>query len=343
MDLAADELGIDPVEPRRRNLLGPDVFPYTTLMGTTYDSGDYALPLERAVERAGYERLLAEQAERRPARPLAASASASAPTSRSPRAARRPSTARWPSARTASSPSRPGPRPTARVTRPRSPCSWPTACTSRSRSIRYLQSDTDVVPRGGGTGGSRSLQIGGTAVYTAAGAVVERARRIAARLLEADVDDIVVGEDGRVGVAGVPARALSWAELAQAAARDDDGDGPLAAALDTAQDGATFPSAPTWPWWRSTSRPAPSTTCATSRWTTVVASSTLLVRGQQHGGIAQGVAQALWEQFVYDEDGNPITSTLAEYAMPSAAEPLLRDREHGDADTAQPARGEGHR
>ncbi len=65
MDLAADELGIDPVEIRRRNLLGPDVFPYTTLMGTTYDIGDYALPLERAVERAGYERLLAEQAERR--------------------------------------------------------------------------------------------------------------------------------------------------------------------------------------------------------------------------------------------------------------------------------------
>src|SRR4029079_18359677 len=100
-------------------------------------------------------------------------------------------------------------------------------------STRYLQSDTDVVPRGGGTGGSRSLQVGGTAVYTAAGAVVERARRLAAHLLEADEDDIVVGDDGRVGVAAVPARALTGAERAQAAARDDDGDGPLAAALDT--------------------------------------------------------------------------------------------------------------
>jgi carbon-monoxide dehydrogenase large subunit len=188
-------------------------------------------------------------------------------------------------------------------------------------SIRYLQSDTDVVPRGGGTGGSRSLQIGGTAVYTAAGAVVERARRLAARLLEADVDDIVVGDDGRVGVAGVPARALSWAELAQAAAREDEGEGPLAAALDTAQDGATFPFGA-----HVAVVEVDLETGAVHHLRHVAVDdcgrivNPLLVRGQQHGGIAQGVAQALWEQFVYDEDGNPITSTLAEYAMPSAAE-----------------------
>ena len=70
----------------------------------------------------------------------------------------------------------------------------------------------------------------------------------------------------------------------------------------------------------------------------------LLVTGQQHGGIAQGIAQALWEQVVYDDDGNPLTATLADYAMPSAAEfPSFEASEHRDADAAQPARGQGHR
>ena len=132
----------------------------------------------------------------------------------------------------------------------------------------------------------------------------------------------MVGEDGRVGVAGVPARALTWAELAQAAARDDDGDGPLAAALDTDAGRRHLPVRR--PRRRGRGRPRDRrrrTPCATSRSTTAVASSTRCsCAGQQHGGIAQGVAQALWEQFVYDEDGNPITSTLADYAMPSAAE-----------------------
>ena len=76
MDLAADELDIDPVELRRRNLLPADVFPYTTLVGTTYDSGDYALPLDRAVEAAGYTDLRSEQARRRAAGDAGSSASA---------------------------------------------------------------------------------------------------------------------------------------------------------------------------------------------------------------------------------------------------------------------------
>ena len=321
MDLAADELGIDPVELRRRNLLGPDVFPYTTLMGTTYDIGDYALPLERAVERAGYERLLAEQAERR-ARgdrwQLGIGVSTYVEITAGGAASEYGSVAV-------------GEDGVVTVSAGTSAhgqghaTSFAMLVADRLHvpleSIRYLQSDTDVVPRGGGTGGSRSLQIGGTAVYTAAGAVVERARRLAARLLEADEDDIVVGEDGRVGVAGVPARALTWAELAQAAARDDDGDGPLAAALDTAQDGATFPFGA-----HIAVVEVDVETGAIHHLRHVAVDdcgrivNPLLVRGQQHGGIAQGVAQALWEQFVYDEDGNPITSTLAEYAMPSAAE-----------------------
>ena len=245
MDMAADELEIDPVELRRRNLLPADVFPYTTLVGTTYDSGDYVLALDRAVEAAGYAELRAEQA------------------------ARRAAGARWQLGIGVST--------YVEVTAGGSASEYGsvevhedgTATVSAGTSshgqghatsfamlvadrlgipmtdIRYVQSDTALVPRGGGTGGSRSLQLGGTAVHTAAGEVLTRARRLAAALLEADEADVVLNDDGRLGVAGVPARALSWAELAQAANRGDgageDGAGPLAAALDVTQTGPTFP------------------------------------------------------------------------------------------------------
>ena len=322
MDLAADELGIDPVEIRRRNLLGPDVFPYTTLMGTTYDIGDYALPLERAVERAGYERLLAEQAERRaPGDRWQLGIGVSTYVEITAGGAASRVRLGEPSARTASSRSAPGPRPTARATPPRSPCSWPTACTSRSsRSATSSRTPTSCPAAAAPAARGRSRSAGPRCTPRPAPSS-SSARRLAARLLEADEDDIVVGEDGRVGVAGVPARALTWAELAQAAARDDDGDGPLAAALDTAQDGATFPFGA-----HVAVVEVDLETGAVHHLRHVAVDdcgrivNPLLVRGQQHGGIAQGVAQALWEQFVYDEDGNPITSTLAEYAMPSAAE-----------------------
>src|SRR6201999_2770313 len=84
--------------------------------------------------------------------------------------------------------------------------------------IRFVQSDTAEVPRGGGTVGSRSLQLGGAAVSNATDLVFERGRALAAELLEADPEDVVVDESGRVGVRGVPARALSWSELAASAA-----------------------------------------------------------------------------------------------------------------------------
>jgi carbon-monoxide dehydrogenase large subunit len=167
-------------------------------------------------------------------------------------------------------------------------------------------------------------------VHAAAGEVLDRAHRLAAALLEADEADIVLTDDGHLAVAGVPARALTWAELAQAANRrsraaengaDDDDAGPLAAALDVTQTG------PTYPFGAHVAVVEVDIETGQVRFVKHVAAddcgrilNPLLVRGQQHGGIAQGAAQALWEQFVYDEHGNPLTSTLAEYGMPSAAE-----------------------
>jgi carbon-monoxide dehydrogenase large subunit len=192
--------------------------------------------------------------------------------------------------------------------------------------VHFVQSDTAEVPSGGGTGGSRSLQLGGSAVANAADAVVAQAREVAATMLEANPDDIVV-MDGGVGVAGVPASALTWAQLAQHQ--------PIQAVSDFHQDGATFPFGAHVAVVEvdlDTGRVTPIRHVAVDDCGRIL--NPLIVAGQQHGGIAQGVAQALWEQYVYDDDGNPLTSTLADYAMPSAAE--LPSFEASNTETPSP-------
>ena len=125
-------------------------------------------------------------------------------------------------------------------------------------------------------------------------------------------------DDGRLGVAGVPATALGWAEVAAAATGDGD---PLLSALDFEQDGATFPFGT-----HIAVVEVDTETGAVELVRHIAVDdcgrilNPLIVTGQQHGGIAQGVAQALFEQVVYDEDGNPLTANLMDYAIPSAAE-----------------------
>jgi aerobic carbon-monoxide dehydrogenase large subunit len=192
-------------------------------------------------------------------------------------------------------------------------------------AVTVVQSDTALVPRGMGTMGSRSLQIGGTAIYKTSELVVDKAKRLAAHLLEADVADIVVHEGEGVGAAGAPATALSWAELALAAGdparRPADFEEGLRAELDFNQGEATYPfgahvavvEVDT-----ETGRVELLRHVAVDDCGRVI--NPLLVAGQQHGGIAQGVAQALYESVEYDDDGNPQTANLMDYAMPSAAE-----------------------
>jgi len=199
-------------------------------------------------------------------------------------------------------------------------------------AIRFVQSDTAVVPRGSGTGGSRSLQMGGSAVLAATESVLTRARTLAASLLEADPADIVVGDDGRVGVAGVPSSALSWGELARAAI--DEGE-PLSAEEDITQAGPTFPFGA-----HIAVVEIDSETGKVSLLRHVAVDdcgrvlNPLLVTGQQHGGMASGAAQALYEGYVYDDAGNPLTTTLAEYAMPAASE--LPSFETANTETPSP-------
>jgi carbon-monoxide dehydrogenase large subunit len=154
--------------------------------------------------------------------------------------------------------------------------------------------------------------------------VLERAKKLAAHLLEANVDDIVKGDDG-LQVAGVPAKALSWAELAQAAndpsKRPADMDGGLSHELDFSEGDSTFPfgshvavvEIDTETGGVKMLRHVAVDDCGRIL-------NPMLVTGQQHGGIAQGAAQALFEHVRYDGDGNPVSSNLADYLIPSAAE-----------------------
>ncbi len=321
IDIAADELDIDPVEIRRRNLLRADQFPFSTLTGMTYDVGDYAASLDEVVRLADYRALRAEQAARRASgavKQLGIGVSTYVEI-----------TAGGTPSEFGAVEVHPDGSATIRVGTSGHGQGHPTSFAMLVHDrlgipmdrIRLVQSDTAAVPRGSGTGGSRSLQIGGSAIHGATGIVLDRARKLAARRLEADAADIVVTDDGRVGVAGVPASALTWAELAELAMTNEGGGEPLAGEFDFTQAGATFPfgahiavvEVDTETGFVQFIRHIAVDDCGRVL-------NPLLVRGQQHGGIAQGAAQALWEQFVYDADGNPLTSTLAEYAMPSAAE-----------------------
>ena len=317
MNVAADELGVDPVELRRRNLLGNDIFPYTTKVGTTYDSGDYRKALDAAVEAAGYQQLRAEQEERRKRGDTKLlgigvgvyveitggndSELGVVEIDRQGGATIRVGTSSHGQGHATSF---------AMIVADRLGIPY--------QSIRMIQSDTAEVDHGGGTGGSRSLQIGGGAVLTATERVLRQAKELAAKQLEADPRDIVVTDDGQLAVAGVPSRAISWGDLAGQAEAEGEA---LAATVDFRQTAATFPFGAhisVVEVDRETGFVKPLRHVAVDDCGRIL--NPLIVNGQQHGGIAQGISQALYEKMEYDEDGNPVTSTLAEYAMPSAAE-----------------------
>ena len=168
---------------------------------------------------------------------------------------------------------------------------------------------------GEGTWGSRSLQIGGSSVLERAEAVVERGREVAASLLEADVADVERVEGG-FAVVGALDRAVRWTDVVRAS-----GDGAIRDEGRFRQRGSTFPFG------AHVAVVEVDTETGEVRLLRHVAVddcgrilNPVLVRGQQHGGLGQGIAQALFEAVRYDEFGNPTTSTLATYQMPSAAD-----------------------
>ncbi len=318
LDLGAAELGLTTEEIRRRNLIGKDAFPYTTRTGMHYDVGDYETALAEALRVAGIDELRAEQRRRREAggpQQLGIGVSTYVEVTGFG-GTELGSVAIDPDggATVMSGTSAHG---QGHAT------SFAMIVADRLgipiEKIRYVQSDTAKVRSGGGTGGSRSLQLGGSAVAAAATSVREQAVELAASMLEAAPEDIELTDDG-LRVSGVAGATIGWAQLAAEAAERE---GALRADLDVPQDGATFPfgahvsvvEVDT-----DTGLVRPLRHVAVDDCGRIV--NPTIVAGQQHGGIAQGISQALWEQFLYDEDGQPVTSTFADYTMPSTADTI---------------------
>jgi carbon-monoxide dehydrogenase large subunit len=311
MDLFAAEIGMDPVDVRRRNLIKPEQFPFTTKGGAPYDSGEYEKALDKVLEAGGYAQLRAEQQRRRDAGEVvqlgigvSVFVEITGGGAFSEDAAVEVHPDGSVTVLTGTSPHGQG-----------HATAWAMLASEHLGigvdRITVKHGDTDLVPRGSGTMGSRSLQTGGVAVYQAAGELVELAKQRAADLLEANVDDLEV-VDGRVAVKGTD----SGVTLAQLAESE-----PLK--VDTNFDSG----APTFPFGAHLAVvevDVESGKAVVDRIITVDDAgpvlNPLLCEGQRHGGIAQGISQALLEEVVYDEDGNPLTATFADYAFPSAAE-----------------------
>ena len=315
VDVVAGRLGTDPVALRRLNFPASGEFPFRTATGAVYDSGDYAAALDRALEISRYHDLRAEQ-RRRLEDPTAAlmgiGVACYVETSGLGSEFGSVSVEEDGSVVvvTGSVPHGQGHETT-----------WAQIASAvigvPMGSVRVVHSDTARVERGTGTFGSRSLQLGGSAVHRAAETVLARAREVAAEVLEASADDIVVQLDGSLGVAGVPAAGLSWARVASEAAERGV---RLAHALDF-ESGGSFP----FGCHVAVVDIEPDTGRVTLRDLVAVDDcgvvvNPLLAEGQVHGGLAQGVAQILFEEVAYDPDGNPLTANLADYAVPSSAD-----------------------
>jgi carbon-monoxide dehydrogenase large subunit len=320
MDLFAAEIGMDPADVRRMNLIPPDAFPFTTVTGATYDNGDYQGALDRLLEAAGYDDLRAEQARRRDAGEvvqLGIGVSIYVEVTAGPTAGKEHAKVvveedGSATIYTGASPHGQG-HATAFATLASGELGIPI------ERIRLVHGDTDLVERGEGTMGSRSLQLGGSAVHVASIGVVDRAKRMAADLLEANPDDIVLDKaEGRFHVAGSPTIGRTWSELAVAAQEADD---PLSVITDFEA------SSPTFPFGAHLAVVEVDTETGRAVLRRFVAVddagrilNPLLAEGQRHGGIAQGAAQALLEEVCFDADGNPVTSNLADYGVISPTE-----------------------
>jgi carbon-monoxide dehydrogenase large subunit len=345
LDLLARELDLDPAVIRARNLVTPAELPAESPTGAHYDDGDFPALLDELLEHAGYAALRAEQERRRAAHdPRVLGIGIATVVD---------STAWFARQETACVTVRPGG--TVRVL-----AGTASAGQQHERAyatlvaevlpvsvdhVEVIEGDTEIVEGSAGTSGSRSLQLAGSAVRGAALDVLEQARRLAADLLEAALDDIVV-EDSQFIVRGVPSRGFTLAALAARATEADDGQ---AAMLDARcvfdQADATYTRSAQLAVVEidiDTGRVTPLHHFAVTDCGRVVDPPS--AAGQVVGASAQGIGQALLEEFVYDEAGNPLTSSLAEYLFPAASElPAIEARFMTTEATRNPlgARGVG--
>ncbi len=320
MELVAAQLGMDPADVRRKNYIKPEQFPYQTPTGSTYDTGNYEANLDTALETANYAALRQEQAQRRAedADKLLGIGMA-----------------------TYVEMCGFGPYESGQVRV--EPSGTVTVFTGTSPHGQGLQTsfaqivadeiganyddiivrhgDTGSQPMGVGTFGSRSLAVGGSSIMRASEKVREKAIKIAAHVLEAAPGDIEFA-DGEYRVKGVPSRSLSLSEIATRAYSDR-----LPGDIDPGLEATDFFKPPNFIYPFGTHVAV----VEIERDTGIVRLrefysvddcgprvSPLLVEGQIHGGLAQGIGQALLEEVIYDESGQLLTGTMMDYAMPRA-------------------------
>jgi aerobic carbon-monoxide dehydrogenase large subunit len=322
-DLAAIELGLDPVEIRRRNAIPSDRFPYRTPLGFTYDSGNYVRVLDRAVELIGYRRWREQQgAAGDRGRMIGIGISLFV---------ERAGSAQWESAAAAVEPD-------GRVV------VW-TGSTAHGQGhpttfsqiaadvlgvdpscIEVRAGDSDEVPPGVGTFGSRSVTIGGSAIVVVLEEIKARAIRLASTLLETSEEDLR-WDGGQVTVAGSPDRGVSLWEIAEAAReRAAATTGPAESDVLAASGRFTI-SEPVFPFGAHGAVVGidPETgEVNVLRLVAVDDAGTIvnpeLAAGQVVGSSVQGLAEALWEEAVYDDEGQLMTGSFASYGIPAASE-----------------------
>jgi aerobic carbon-monoxide dehydrogenase large subunit len=336
MDSLATEMGLDPLELRRRNFIPTDAYPYEAFSGLTYDSGDHDAAATKAAEMIGYDGIRARQTTQNvegatkrlgvgvstyfemcglaPSRVLAslnygaggweAATVRVLPTSKV-------------QVVTGTSPHGQGHE-----------TSWSMIVADKlgisPDDVDVLHSDTAIAPLGLDTYGSRSLPVGGVAIALACDKVIDKAKQIAAHQLEASADDLEFAS-GSFSVKGSPDRSMPLAAIAfQAFTAHDLPDG-----LEPNLEAQVSYDPPNFSWPFGTHMCAVEVDVETGaveilQYVAVddcgVQVNPLIVDGQVHGGVVQGIAQALFEEAVYDADGNLTTTTLAEYLVPAASD-----------------------
>jgi len=337
MERIARELGLDPAEVRGRNFITPDAFPYTTVTGAQYDSGNYQAALDKALELADYAGWRTKQRERR---------------EKGGSSLLGIGLATFTEVSGGSFSNRPGvpqEAATVRIQRDGTILVQSGVATNGQghftafaqiaastfklpgSSIEVRMNDTALPAFGIGTFGSRTLQVTGSAVLLAAEAVREKAFQVAARVLEAATEDLEL-ENGRVAVRGVPARAVELGELARLVEEQPDliererpnpANGVpiegLAAWRDFSPSDATFSSGAHL---AVVEVDADTGQVHILQYVAVDDCGRVLnhylVDAQAHGALAQGIGQALYEEVSYDEDGQLLTSTMMDYVLPNA-------------------------
>ncbi len=334
IDMAADATGLSVVEIRRRNFVSKDDFPYQTAVALAYDSGNYDGAMDRALELSGYEALRAEQKRRREAgdtklmgigissfieacglapSQVVGALGAQAGLYESGKVRVHPTGSV--TVYTGSSAHGQGHETTfAQVVADR--------LSIDVDQVEVVHGDTGEVPFGMGTYGSRSAAVGGSAISTALDKVIAKSRKIAAHMLEASEDDVVF-EDNAFHVRGVPSKSQGWGDVVLAAYLAHN----LPEGLEPGLEETSFynPENFTYPFGTHICVvEIDSETGAVELQRYVAVDDVgnvinpMIVDGQVHGGLAQGIGQALWEHAVYSDDGQLLSGTLLDYAVPRA-------------------------